>query len=148
MCEHIRHFFNNVMIRLGYHGWELEVRNSHDSYCWIRAKKITLGILYEGDIRQILLHEIAHIDTARFCNQKHNMTFWNRLEDLVRRFLKCELDGHQLRHKKTTEFGGFYRVEYDNNHYHSLASVPSTSTATTTILAGFPHLLIYLTNSS
>lgn len=104
------------MICLGHYGWALEITNSSDSYCWLKDKKITLGILYDGDIRQILLHEIAHINTARFCNQRHNKAFWDHLEYLTRRFMKSSLDDHQLRHKEATEFSGFYRVVYDSNN--------------------------------
>jgi uncharacterized HAD superfamily protein len=77
----------------------------------MESKTINLGMDYVGDTRQILLHEIAHIGTARFCNQKHNEQFWRHLEELVRRWLKQELDEHQQRHKLATG-GGIYAVCY------------------------------------
>lgn len=60
------HFFNNVMMYLGHHGWKIEFCN--DNYCWIEDKTITIDLTYKPDVRQIILHEIAHIDTAKYCN--------------------------------------------------------------------------------
>jgi len=108
----IRHFFNNVMIKLGYHSWILNIRPGHDSYCWLQRKRIDLGMNYNGDIRQILLHEIAHIGTARFCNQKHNNQFWKHVNSLTLKWLNCGPDEHQLRHKSFTG-GGFYSKCYE-----------------------------------
>jgi len=81
------HFFKNVMIRLGYHGWVLNlIPNSSEGYCWRNRKRIDIGTNSKS-IKSLLLHEIAHIDTCRFCNNKHFITFWRRYEDLMRRFL-------------------------------------------------------------
>jgi len=110
-------FFRNVMVCLGHHGWMLECRDSSDSYCWLSKKKITLGLGYKGDPRQILLHEIAHIDTCRFCNNKHTTAFWKRCEYLVRRFLKTGLDENQIRHREFVG-GGVYALCYANNQAH------------------------------
>lgn len=102
-------FFNNVMIKLGHHGWSINFCN--DSYCWKEHKRIDVDINYHGDIRQIILHEIAHIDTAKYCNQKHNPDFWNRLQYLNYKFLKKDLDENQKRHKKFMSFG-YYSLVY------------------------------------
>ena len=107
----MQHFFNNVMMKLGYYNWLLSIRPGSDSYCWINLKQIALGTNYSGDLRQILLHEIAHIGTARFCNQKHNKQFWRHLEDLMWHWIKQPLDANQLRHKKATG-GGIYSIRY------------------------------------
>jgi hypothetical protein len=109
--EQTKHFFNNVMMALGHHGWKMDLRSGHDSYCWIKTKTIQIGSDYDGDIRQIILHEIAHIDTARFCNQKHNFSFWNRMEYLCQKFLKQPIDEHQVSHKRWAS-QGFYSVVY------------------------------------
>lgn len=90
-------FFNNVMIKLGHYGWS--IRFCNDNYCWIEHKIIDINVSYKGDVRQIILHEIAHIDTAKYCNQKHNPDFWKRLDYLTWRFLKKDLDENQKRHK-------------------------------------------------
>lgn len=105
------HFFSDVMIRLRYHGWTLNLKGGHDSYCWIDQKRIDVGIDYNGDPRQIILHEIAHIDTAKYCNQKHNPQFWKRLEYLIWKFLKGYLDKNQLNHRKWSS-KGIYRKCY------------------------------------
>lgn len=110
----VLHFFRRVMLWLGHYGWTLNMRTGHDSYCWLQAKRIDLGMDYNGDVRQILIHEIAHIGTARFCNQKHNETFWRHAEELTRRFLGCELDENQRRHRAWTG-GGIYALCYMQN---------------------------------
>lgn len=101
----------NVMLYLKHYGWILNLKEGHDSYCWINQKRIDVGVAYEGDIRQITLHEIAHIDTAKYCNQKHNPQFWKQVEYLVRKFLKTTLDKNQLHHKKWCH-NGFYGIIY------------------------------------
>ena len=102
------------MVRCGYHDWTLNMRPGHDSYCWIGSRQIDLGMDYDGDARQILLHEIAHIGAARFCNQKHNAQFWAHLKELTRQWLKQGLDEPQLCHKSATG-GGIYAVCYGDN---------------------------------
>jgi hypothetical protein len=91
------HFFNNVIIHLGYYGWT--IRFCGDNYCWLGSKRIDIDLSYDGDVRQIILHEIAHIDTAKYCNQKHNPAFWKRMEYLTHRFLKQDLDQNQKNHR-------------------------------------------------
>ena len=91
------------MMFLGQHGWNIKFSN--DNFCWKHNKIITIDIGYNGDLRQIILHEIAHINTARFSNQKHNLQFWKYLEYLTRKFLKNDLDDNQLKHKKFMTIG-------------------------------------------
>ena len=102
-------FFKNVIIKLGYYDWD--IRFCNDCYCWHSYKRIDVNLDYDGDVRQIILHEIAHIDTARFCNQKHNYQFWKRLEYLTQKFLKSDLDRHQKKHKEYISLG-FYSLKY------------------------------------
>ena len=87
MKKQMNHFFNNVMHRLGYYDWDLRIRsNSSEGYCWRRDKTIDLG--EDSKVwESLLLHEISHIDTCRFCNNRHHVEFWRRYEDLMRRFL-------------------------------------------------------------
>jgi len=103
------HFFKNVTIQLGHPDWK--IRFCNDNYCWKDKKRIDIDVSYDGDVRQIILHEIAHIDTAKYCNQKHNPFFWKHLEDLIKKFLKCELDEHQKRHREYTT-NGYYSIIY------------------------------------
>ena|SRR5271157_3037729 len=107
----LHNFFNNVMIKLSYYDWKLNFCN--DCYCWIKNKTIDISLDYKGDIRQIILHEIAHIDTARFCNQKHNPDFWKRLEYLTKRFLNKDLDEYQKLHKNYMTQGKYLSI-YNN----------------------------------
>ena len=96
-------FFKNITTQLGYYDWTLCFCN--DNYCWINQKRIDVDLNYDGDIRQIILHEIAHIDTAKYCNQKHNPSFWKRLEYLTMKYLKRDLDKNQKNHKKYMTIG-------------------------------------------
>ncbi len=99
------------MIRLGHHGWT--IRFCNDNFCWTNKKRIDINLSYSGDIRQIILHEIAHINTAKYCNQKHNLQFWKHLEFLTKKILKKELDKNQINHKKFMT-SGFYDLYYEN----------------------------------
>jgi hypothetical protein len=107
--KYYRQFFNNVIIKLGHYGWT--IRFCKDYYCWIKSKRIDIDLNYNGDVRQIILHEIAHIDTAKYCNQKHNLAFWKRLEYLTWRFLKQDLDENNKRYKLFTS-DGFISLKY------------------------------------
>lgn len=87
MMNKIQHFFNNTMIKLGYYDWKLEiVPNSHEGYCWRKQKKIQIGEKNKNP-KRLVLHEISHIDTCRYFNNKHCRSFWIRYEELMRRFL-------------------------------------------------------------
>lgn len=103
------HFFNNVIIRLGHYGWA--IRFCKDNYCWLGSKRIDVDLSYDGDPRQIILHEIAHIDTAKYCNQKHNPAFWKRLGYLTHKFLNQDLDENQKRYKLFMS-DGFVSLKY------------------------------------
>ena len=59
------------------------------------------------NIESLLLHEIAHIGTCRFCNNKHFITFWRRYEDLMRRFLPFASP-----HMRYNEDVGFFSLAY------------------------------------
>lgn len=105
-------FFNNVMVKLGHHDWTINFCN--DNYCWIKNKRIDIDLNYNGDVRQIILHEIAHINTAKYCNQKHNPSFWKNLDYLTWKFLKKDIDSRQIFHKKYMSVGT-YGLCYKNN---------------------------------
>ena len=109
--KQITHFFNNVMVELKHYDWKIIFNN--DNYCWIKNKIITIDLNYDGDVRQIILHEIAHINTAKYCNQKHNLSFWKELEYLTQKFLKKDLDENQKRHKQWMTIG-IYKLCYKN----------------------------------
>lgn len=105
------HFFKNVCMHLGIHDWKIEFNG--DNYCWMHKKTITIDTEYDGDVRQIILHEIAHIGTCRFSNQKHTPAYWKYLEYLTRKFLKKGLDKHQIEHRKWMG-EGIYNLCYEN----------------------------------
>lgn len=99
------------MVTLNHYDWTINFCNS--SYCWINQKRIDIDINYSGDIRQIILHEISHIDTAIYCNQKHNPDFWKKMNYLVRKFLKTDLYQYQKKHMVYMTIG-FYKLSYKN----------------------------------
>ena len=107
------HFFKNVCLFLNIHDWKIEF--NYDNYCWIHKKIITINPEYDGDVRQIILHEIAHINTCRFSNQKHTPAFWKHLEYITWKFLKKEIDNHQIRHR-TYMTNGIYKLCYENEY--------------------------------
>ena len=86
------HFFNNVLVCLNLHGWKLRLEtDSSEGYCWKGQKIIDLGLNHNCP-KELMLHEIAHISTCRFCNHGHNFTFWKTFDDLVRRFLSGHVE--------------------------------------------------------
>ena len=111
--DQYEHFFKNVTLALRHHDWSIAWVSGSDSYCHIIQKECQIGIDYAGDLKQIILHEIAHIDTAKYCNQRHNPQFWKRCDYLVQRFLRTELDEHQKLHKQWTG-KGIYALCYYN----------------------------------
>jgi len=108
----LQHFFNNVMIQLGYYDWTLNmVQKSCEGYCWSRRKIIDMGTNVRIP-KELLLHEIAHIQTARFCNQAHNPIFWKRFEYLMYKFLpNNEISKYNKMHKTFTT-NGYYKLVY------------------------------------
>ncbi|MBA7707769.1 hypothetical protein ES703_116651 [subsurface metagenome] len=99
------------MIRLSYHGWKIEF--TYESFCWKRRKLITIGRKVKNK-KQMILHEIAHIGTSRFCNQKHSFDFWKHFDDLMIRFLPHEnICQMQIEHRKYAS-RGFYSLGYAN----------------------------------
>ena len=80
--EHqLQQFFKAVMLDQRLYGWTL--RLCSDCYCWQNQKRIDVDIDYDGDLRQIILHEIAHISTAKYSNQKHTPEFWKLVEAIL-----------------------------------------------------------------
>ena len=109
--EKIEHFFRNVLICLSLYNWSIRwVPNSLEGYCWKIRKVIDLGEDVE-DKKHLLLHEIAHIFTCRFCNNKHTAEFWRSYDDLRRRFLSGEDSFSQVVHRKFVG-DGFYSLVY------------------------------------
>jgi len=103
------HFFKNIMIQLKHYNWTIHFCD--DNYCWINQKRIDVDLNYNGDIKQIILHEIAHINTAKYCNQKHNPAFWKRLNYLTKKYLNSDLDDNQKKHKEFMTIG-YYSLCY------------------------------------
>lgn len=105
--KEICHFFKNIICRLGYCGWKLKiVYNSSEGYCWKWKRTIDIGI-DNRDCKNLLLHEISHIDTCRFCNNKHHIEFWRRYEDLIRRFLPSGIPSNRY-----NEDVGYFEIGY------------------------------------
>ena len=97
------------MMDLNYHDWT--IRFCNDNYCWGRDRRIDVDLSYNGDPRQIILHEIAHINTAKYCNQKHTPAYWKHLTLLTRKYLKRDIDDNQKKHQKYMT-DGYYALHY------------------------------------
>jgi hypothetical protein len=110
--KQIQHFFWTIKRRLALYDWKLElIRCSAEGYCWMKSKTIQVGLLYP-DPRELLIHEIAHIDTARFCNQKHNFIFWRVFADYMRCFLPdVDISEMQKMHSEYATVGR-YSIDY------------------------------------
>jgi len=109
----LQHFFNNVMVRLSLYGWKLNLKEgSSEGYCWKHSKIIDIGI-ENANIKELILHEIAHINTCRFCNQKHNFDFWKCFEDLMRRFLPGVEISQAMKFHRLFASDGYYRIVYE-----------------------------------
>lgn len=112
--KHIEHFFRNVLMYLKIYDWKLRwIKNSSEGYCWKKTKIIDIG---EQTIskKELILHEIAHIRTCRFCNNKHTHNFWWEFERLMNKFLpSVPMSKSMILHKRYMATG-FYRLCYKN----------------------------------
>lgn len=97
------------MIKLNYYEWKLRFVN--ESYCWKNRKIIDIGFKVKNK-KQMILHEIAHINTCKFCNQKHNLDFWKCFNDLLKRFLNENICKEQLEHRKWSTNGKYKLIYY------------------------------------
>lgn len=87
-------FFREVMEDLGYEGWTLRWQKV-DAFCWRKRKVIDISPTNSVDeCKQMLLHEIAHIDIVVHGNQ-HIPRFWEWLGSLVAQYLGQGLSGYQ-----------------------------------------------------
>ncbi|MCK9435095.1 MAG: hypothetical protein M0R32_09830 [Candidatus Cloacimonetes bacterium] len=112
--KEITHFFNRVLLYLGEYGWSLNlVPNSSEGYCWKTRKVIDAGE-NSKDIKQLIIHETAHIRTCRFCNNKHTLDFWMEFDRLKDKFLPgVEISESNKLHRQYMG-NGFNRLCYGN----------------------------------
>ena len=107
------HFFKNVLMYLNIHGWKLElIKDSSEGYCWKNRKVITIG-LNSKHIKSLILHEISHIRTCIFCNNRHSYSFWKEYRMLTKKFLG-EVGDFEF--EKEYLNVGFYKLCYDNGY--------------------------------
>ena len=112
--KELLHFFNNVMIKLNIHGWKLILNeDKSEGYCWINKKNIDIGLNYENP-KELLIHEIAHINICRFCNNKHTFDFWKTFLDYMRRFIPKEKISKNASNHMKFAGNGYYRKCYDD----------------------------------
>lgn len=98
--KRIETLFELVMADRGHQGWTLRWME-HDAYCWRSRKIIDIcPCADEPSCRQLLLHEIAHIEVVREHGNQHVPEFFALLAELVRHYLGEELDEHQLSMKR------------------------------------------------
>jgi len=110
----VHHFFNNIKIRLGFYDWQLkEDAVPTEGMCYHNSKTITIGNKVK-DYKYLILHEIAHINTCRFCNNAHNPQFWKEFECLLRKYLKRNLKNKDAKWRDfcLKGFQGYYKKCY------------------------------------
>lgn len=112
--KEIVHFFNRILLYLGEYGWRLNiVPNSSEGYCW-KARKVIDAGADSKDIKQLIIHEAAHIRTCRFCNNKHSQEFWREFDRLMLKFLPgVEMNESNRLHRQHMA-DGFNRLCYQN----------------------------------
>lgn len=113
----IEHFFRNVLVCLGIYGWRLRwVESSSEGYCWKGRKIIDIGEQALNK-KELVLHEISHIRTCRFCNNKHTQDFWWEFERLMNKFLpSIPMSKSAILHRQYMG-SGFYRLCYGRKKY-------------------------------
>ncbi len=116
--HYYQQFFRDVCHNERIYGWTLNFTT--DSYCWLKDKRIDVDWSYDGDLRQIILHEISHITTAKFSNQKHTPAFWKLMESYCRKYLRQGLDENQQRHKQFAGKGIYSLIYYDGPDFPNL----------------------------
>jgi len=117
----LQHFFNNVTIRLSIYGWRLRfIPDSSEGYCWSSSKIIDLGEKCK-EPKELLLHEIAHGMTCRFCNNPHNFDFWKVVDDLIRRFLPGHKYSKSMMIHRSFAGQGIYGIIYEVDDFLELA---------------------------
>jgi hypothetical protein len=88
-------FFQVVMTDLGYDGWSLRWTES-DAFCWRSEKRIDICPMGDLDeCKQMLLHEIAHIEIVERLGSQHTLRFWQRLRELTKKYLDSDLSEYQ-----------------------------------------------------
>lgn len=81
-------FFKKVLEDLDLQDWKLEwyKEESPEGYCWHHNKTIKIGPASEN-VKLLMLHEIAHIDTCLELNNKHSKEFWDKYDSLREKYL-------------------------------------------------------------
>jgi len=98
-------FFYNVIKDLGHQSWKLVwyKDSSVEGYCWRNIKKINIGPASEN-VKRLMLHEIAHIDTCLGYGNKHKKEFWQKYDMLLKKYLPgTELSESEKYLKKLNE---------------------------------------------
>jgi len=94
-------FFYKVIEELDYYDWKLEwyKDDSSEGYCCEPLKIIYIGPANEN-VKRLILHEIAHINTCLNGN-RHRTEFWLKYEKLLEKYLqKVELSDGDKYYKK------------------------------------------------
>jgi hypothetical protein len=114
-AKNVIRLWGNVRERLNLYGWKLCLKpDSPEGFCWHIGQVLDVG-LKGDDPRELLLHEAAHIDTARFCNNRHTWDFWKKFVDYMERFMPGQpISQSQINHMMYGSDGHFYGLCYDS----------------------------------
>lgn len=95
--EEVQAFFERVMADLGHEGWTIRWCKS-DAYCWRSKKVIDLWPdESEFECKQLLLHEIAHIDVVPEGGNQHTLELFAWQKKLSERYMGVSLSPGQVR---------------------------------------------------
>lgn len=97
-----KEFFYKVIKDLNHQDWELEwyKEESPEGYCWHSSKKINIGPA-NRNVKLLMLHEIAHIDTCLELNNKHSKEFWDKYDELRKKYLpETELSAGEMHRRQ------------------------------------------------
>jgi len=107
-------FGKNILHYCGHYDWSFNfIKDSSEGYCWCSSKILDIGLKgTDINIKSLILHEISHIGTARFCNNKHNRSFWVKRLNLGYKFLKNYFPEWELLLYNLYFKTGFYSIDY------------------------------------
>lgn len=109
------HFFNRVKIYLSLYNWDIKfIDNQQEGYCYKERKTIEIG-LKNRNPKELILHELCHAYTSRFCNNKHDHAFLKELLLLRQKFLGKNF--HSNYDKNFINYPSIYALKYANTKF-------------------------------
>lgn len=116
--KRFENFLNSVLYYNRTLGFKLKIGPEFENYCWESKKEIHItynGTEIDDYIKEMILHEIAHIGQARFCNNKHCKSFWKHYDQLKYKFLRHFPESPWQKNKRDSYINvGFFNKNYES----------------------------------